>query len=355
MCTTCGCSDDADPKVVNLQTGKSMSIGKKNMPHDHEHGHEHDHEHGHGHDHEHGHGHDHEHGHEHDHDHGHEHDHEHGHEHGHEHDHEHGHASHSGKSHTHEHTHTHTHGPEQKPAGTSAQFRAGQEKGITIDVSMRILEKNDQLADKNRRWLIENGILAINLVSAPGSGKTALLERTISDMKKEIVFSVLEGDQATSNDAKRIQSTGCAVVQINTGAGCHLDAEMVALGLEQLAPSADSVVMIENVGNLVCPALFDVGEMCKVTLLSITEGEDKPAKYPHMFRASELLLLNKIDLLPHLNFDLQACKNYALAVNPRIQILEISATRGDGLHSWYQWLQEKLAGSGRLKTSGVAG
>jgi hydrogenase nickel incorporation protein HypB len=193
--------------------------------------------------------------------------------------------------------------------------------------------------------LTERGILALNLVSAPGAGKTALLERTIGDLKTQFSFAVLEGDQATLNDARRIQNTGCAVVQINTGPGCHLDAQMVAIGLEQLEPKPDSILMIENVGNLVCPALFDVGEWCKVALLSTTEGEDKPSKYPHIFRASELLLLNKIDLLPYLNFDLQACKNFALAVNPKIEILEISATRGDGMEAWYGWLQAKLSKS----------
>jgi len=216
------------------------------------------------------------------------------------------------------------------------------ETSTTITLEANILAKNDRLAERNRGFFQALNILAVNLVSSPGSGKTSLLERTISDLKTEMQFYVIEGDQATLNDAERIKRTGAPVVQINTGAGCHLDAEMLARGLTELNPPKDSIIMIENVGNLVCPALFDLGEKCKVAVLSITEGEDKPIKYPHMFRAAEILLLNKIDLLPHLKFDLDACKNYALSVNPKIKIFEVSATTGQGLDSWYSWLKANL-------------
>ncbi|MBA4077787.1 MAG: hydrogenase accessory protein HypB, partial [Cyanobacteria bacterium PR.023] len=174
----------------------------------------------------------------------------------------------------------------------------------------------------------------------PGAGKTALLERTILDLKEQIDIVVMEGDQATTNDAERIKKAGCPVLQINTGAGCHLDAEMIASALKELKPARGSLLFIENVGNLVCPALFDLGEKHKVVILSVTEGEDKPVKYPHMFRAAELMILNKVDLLPYLNFDLEACKKYALSVNPHLKIIEISVTKGTGLDAWYTWLRE---------------
>jgi len=326
MCATCGCSDDAQPKVVNLQTGKSVSVDNTPVSddhsHDHEHGHSHDHEHGHSHDHEHGHSHDHEHGHSHDHEHGHSHD----HEHGHSHDHEHGH------SHDDNHAHNHSHN------GPSKQVKGSK----TITLEEQVLAKNDKLAERNRGWFEGANILALNFVASPGAGKTALLERTITDLRKEFDISVIEGDQATLNDAERIQKTGAKVIQINTGAGCHLDAEMLATGLKQLAPARDSIVFIENVGNLVCPALFDLGEKCKVAILSITEGEDKPIKYPHMFRAAEVMILNKMDLLPHLTFDVEACKKYALSVNPNLKIIELSATKGDGLDQWYSWVRQSV-------------
>ena len=176
-------------------------------------------------------------------------------------------------------------------------------------------------------------------VSSPGSGKTTLLERTIRDLGQELPLYVIEGDQQTLNDARRIQATGCPVVQINTGTGCHLDAAMVARGLQQLDPPMNSVVMIENVGNLVCPALFDLGERAKVVVVSVTEGDDKPVKYPHMFRASAVMVLNKIDLLPYVQFDVDRCVDYARQVNPKIHVLKVSATRGDGLEDWYGWLR----------------
>jgi len=212
----------------------------------------------------------------------------------------------------------------------------------TITLEEQVLAKNDKLAERNRGWFEGANILALNFVASPGAGKTALLERTITDLRKEFDISVIEGDQATLNDAERIQKTGAKVIQINTGAGCHLDAEMLATGLKQLAPARDSIVFIENVGNLVCPALFDLGEKCKVAILSITEGEDKPIKYPHMFRAAEVMILNKMDLLPHLTFDVEACKKYALSVNPNLKIIELSATKGDGLDQWYSWVRQSV-------------
>jgi hydrogenase nickel incorporation protein HypB len=187
-------------------------------------------------------------------------------------------------------------------------------------------------------------------VSSPGAGKTTLLTRTISDFHQgqasaqgdHLTFSVIEGDQATSHDAERIRATGCDVVQVNTGTGCHLDAAMVRRGVQSLQPPTHSVLMIENVGNLVCPALFDLGERAKVAILSVTEGDDKPLKYPHMFRASTLMLLNKIDLLPYVSFDVDRCLAYARQVNPDIQVFLVSATTGEGLEQWYNWLKQQM-------------
>ncbi len=198
------------------------------------------------------------------------------------------------------------------------------------------------LAARNRGWFEGRNILALNLVSSPGSGKTTLLERTITDLKNDLPINVVEGDQETVNDAERIKSTGCRVVQINTGTGCHLEADMLARGIKELQPPMDSVLMIENVGNLVCPALFDLGEKCKVAILSVTEGEDKPIKYPHMFRAAEVMILNKIDLLPYVSFNVDACINYAQTVNPNIKIFQLSATTGEGMNNWYDWLQQQV-------------
>lgn len=210
----------------------------------------------------------------------------------------------------------------------------------TIRMEKDILSRNQTLAEQNREWLQKQGILALNLMSSPGAGKTTLLARTIRDLQKEVKFSVLEGDQETSNDAERIRATGCKVVQINTGTGCHLDASMIERGMKRLSPDLGSILMVENVGNLVCPALFDLGEKAKVVIFSVTEGEDKPLKYPHMFRSSDVLLLNKIDLLPYVPFDLERCLAYARRVNPKIKVFQISATRGDGLEEWYRWLRE---------------
>ncbi|WP_411727123.1 hydrogenase nickel incorporation protein HypB [Methyloglobulus sp.] len=283
MCTICGCSDGAKATVTDLETGKTVELAHDGSHHDHNH----DHDHGHPH---------------------------------HSHDH--------GDSHAHHHDgHAHTHAARH---------------GTTLSLEADILAKNNRLAERNRGWFEGRGILSFNLVSSPGSGKTTLLERTITDLKGELPINVIEGDQETLNDAQRIKATGCKVVQINTGTGCHLEADMLARGLKDLNPPPNSIVMIENVGNLVCPALFDLGENCKVAILSVTEGEDKPIKYPHMFRAAQVMLLNKIDLLPHLNFDVEACVNYAKTVNPDIRIFQLSAISGQGLDEWYGWLKKQL-------------
>lgn len=241
-----------------------------------------------------------------------------GHE-GHHHGHAHGHPHHHGD---HDHSHSHDH-------------------GAIMDLEQEVLAKNGRLAERNRGWLEGREILALNLVSSPGAGKTTLLERTIRDLKDEFPMSVVEGDQETTLDAERIRSTGCGVVQINTGTGCHLDADMLARGLRQLRPPVGSVVMIENVGNLICPALFDLGERAKVAILSVTEGEDKPLKYPHMFRASTVMIVSKLDLLPHVRFDLDRCIANARAVNPAIRALALSAATGEGLDAWYDWLRRE--------------
>jgi hydrogenase nickel incorporation protein HypB len=273
MCVTCGCSDDAESKITNPETGEVVAIN----------------------------------------------------------------------SNVHHHTHTHTladgtvithsHSHETEVAQIHAKMH-----GNTITLEEKILAKNDLIAAQNRGWFKGRNILALNLVSSPGSGKTTLLTRTINDLKDKFPIYVIEGDQETSNDAQKIQETGCKVVQINTGTGCHLEAAMVERGLQQLNPPLNSIVMIENVGNLVCPALFDLGEKAKVAILSVTEGEDKPIKYPHMFRASEVMIITKIDLLPYVQFDVNRCIEYAKQVNPKMQIFQVSATTGVGLETWYDWI-----------------
>jgi len=233
-------------------------------------------------------------------------------------------------------------GAEHSPVSLSEVAIAAATHGTTIALEQDVLAKNQLLAEHNRGWLASRHITALNLVSSPGAGKTTLLERTIRDLRdlhSARTIQVIEGDQATLNDAERIRATGCRVVQINTGTGCHLDAGMVSRALAQLDPPPQSWLMIENVGNLVCPALFDLGEQAKVVILSVTEGEDKPLKYPHMFRASRLMLLNKIDLLPHLRFDVERCIAYARQVNPSMEVLQVSAETGAGMTAWYAWLE----------------
>lgn len=206
-----------------------------------------------------------------------------------------------------------------------------------------MLAKNDALAARNRAWFAGREILALNLVSSPGAGKTTLLERTIRELKDQLPLHVVEGDQATSNDSERIRAAGAPVVQLNTGTGCHLEADMIARAVRELGPPVGAVVLIENVGNLVCPALFDLGERAKVAVLSVAEGDDKPLKYPHMFRAAEVLILNKIDLLPYVDFDVARATANALSINPRMTIFRVSARTGEGLEAWYEWLRASAA------------
>jgi hydrogenase nickel incorporation protein HypB len=283
MCDTCGCG----------QPGADVTIRRPGDPeHDHDHP-PHDH---HPHDH-------------------------------HPHDHHH----HHGDGHTHSHAHGHDHAP---------AAAAGPRE---IAVAEAVLAGNDRQALLNRGWFAGRGVLALNLVSSPGAGKTTLLERTIAALRDEVPLSVIEGDQRTMRDAERIAAAGAPAVQVNTGRGCHLDADMVRRACEKLQPVAGSVLMIENVGNLVCPAMFDLGEAAKVVIISVAEGDDKPLKYPHMFAASTLCLINKLDLLPHVQFDVEACERAALAVNPRLEILRVSATTGQGLDRWYDWLRARRA------------
>jgi len=260
----------------------------------------------------------------------------------------HSHPHHSDKqnpepSHSHPHTYDEQNpDPSHRPFPVAIQLTTKVHR-TTLTLEQNLLAKNDQIAAQNRDWFKKQKILALNLVSSPGSGKTTLLTRTIRDLQHSIVISVIEGDQATVNDATRIQETGCQAIQINTGTGCHLEAAMVKHGLTELNPLPNSIVMIENVGNLVCPALFDLGEFAKVAILSVTEGEDKPIKYPHMFRASQVMILNKIDLLPYLSFDVNRCLEYAYQVNPHLQIFQVSATTGVGLRDWYTWLENAIS------------
>ncbi len=221
------------------------------------------------------------------------------------------------------------------PAGAHAP---GMSQGRMVRIEQDILAKNDGYAARNRDFLEVRGILALNLVSSPGSGKTSLLVRTIQDLKGDADLAVIEGDQQTSNDAERIRAAGARAVQVNTGKGCHLDAHMVGHALESLAPEEGGLLLIENVGNLVCPAAFDLGEAHKVVILSVTEGEDKPLKYPDMFHAADLMLLSKVDLLPHLEFEVERCVAYAKRVNPGIEMIELSAKSGQGLAEWYAWI-----------------
>ena len=288
MCTVCGCGEG------------EVRIEKGNKPHSHDHDHAHTHDHHHHHDHDHGHGHDH-------------------------------------------HHHHGEHGDLDYGSGPAGGAVPGMSQGRMIQLEADILSKNNAYAADNRAFFAAHGILALNLVSSPGSGKTSLLVRTIEMLDGRLKSSVIEGDQQTAADADRIRATGAPAIQINTGKGCHLDGHMVGHALEHLAPQDGSVVFIENVGNLVCPAGFDLGEAHKVVILSVTEGEDKPLKYPDMFAAADLMLLNKTDLLPHLDFDVEAAIGNARKVNPSIKALKVSARTGEGMAGWVAWIEAARA------------
>lgn len=228
--------------------------------------------------------------------------------------------------------------------GTCGCDQVGKEPRL-VALEHDILAKNDAQAQHNREWLHARGILSVNLMSSPGAGKTTLLERTVREAGLRI--AVVEGDQETSLDADRIRATGAPVHQVNTGAGCHLDADMLHRSLHELAPASGSVLVVENVGNLVCPALFDLGETRRAVVISVTEGADKPLKYPHMFASSDLVLLNKVDLLPYLDFDMDAFLADLRQVQPRATVMPVSATTGEGLERWYSWLYDERAAVAR--------
>lgn len=285
MCGTCGCSDPENKVVMTDLARQESKTLRQDAAELHALLHDHGHDHGHGHDHH------------------------------HDHDHQ----------HHHDHDEPHVHGP----------------NGEVISLEQAVLAKNDSIAQRNRGWFEGRGVLALNLVSSPGAGKTSLLERSIAALKDALEIVVIEGDQMTTNDAERIRAAGARAIQINTGAGCHLEADMIASALEALNPKAGSLLLIENVGNLVCPAMFDLGERMKVAIISTTEGEDKPLKYPHMFRAAEVVIINKMDLAPHVDFDLELCSRNIREVNPKAQLFEVSAKTGAGMEAWLAFLQEQ--------------
>lgn len=231
-------------------------------------------------------------------------------------------------------SHVHSHSHNEAPVAPPADSEAAR----LITLERDILHKNNLLAAHNRGYFEGREIVSINLVSSPGSGKTSLLERTITDLKAKVPCAVIEGDQQTALDAARVAATGVPAIQINTGKGCHLDAEMVRRAVRQLKPQAGSLLFIENVGNLVCPAMFDLGEQARVVIMSVTEGDDKPLKYPDMFHSADICLINKIDLLPYVNFNVERFKEYARQVSHIETFFEVSATTGQGMEDWYQWL-----------------
>jgi hydrogenase nickel incorporation protein HypB len=271
------------------------------------------------------------------------------------HEHIHVHADGTVHSHAHDHMHDHSHGQVRIGAEITADAREdgllhfgmgaagahapGMSQTRMVRIEQDILAKNDAYAADNRRRLAERAIFAVNLVSSPGAGKTTLLVRTIEALAGRLPAAVIEGDQQSSIDAERIRATGAPAVQVNTGKGCHLDALMVGRAIDRLAPVEGALLLIENVGNLVCPADFDLGEAHKVVILSVTEGEDKPLKYPNMFRAADLMIVHKTDLLPYVPFDVAKCIEYARRINPRIEVLQASSTSGDGFQPWLEWLE----------------
>ena len=238
-------------------------------------------------------------------------------------------------------------------SGPAHAHAPGLSQAQMVKIERDILGKNDARAAENRAWLAARGIFALNLVSSPGSGKTSLLVRTLQLLGGRVPAAVIEGDQQTEFDAERIRATGVPALQINTGKGCHLDADMVARALPRMELAADSLLLIENVGNLVCPAAFDLGEAHKVAIFSVTEGEDKPLKYPDMFAAADLMLLNKTDLLPYLAFDTERAIDFALRVNPRLRVIRTSATTGEGLDEWIAWIEAGLAAAHARRAAGL--
>jgi len=288
MCDTCGCGSEGN-EIKYTFPGKEMN-------HFHSHSHEHSHD---------------------------------GEIHSHEHNHEHNHHHHG--SHTHDHLHDHDHSHNHSHDHTNSK---------TIDVGVDILSKNNLLAERNRGYFEAKNIKALNLMSSPGSGKTTLLEKTIKMVSEKYPVAVIEGDQQTMNDAERIQSAGAPVIQVNTGNGCHLDSDMINKASKELNLKDNSVLFIENVGNLVCPSLFDLGESKRVVIISTTEGEDKPIKYPTMFENTQLCIINKTDLLPYLDFDVNKCKQYALQVNNKLEFIELSAKTEEGMEKWLNWISK---------------
>lgn len=276
MCSTCGCGQPDEAVTITVPGEKKT--GKDQEIHNHNHNHDHDHDH----------------------------------HNKHSHDHEHPH---------HHQDHEHDHGHE------------------VIDLERDILQKNNLLAERNRGYLEAKSIVALNMMSSPGSGKTTLLEETIRKIDGEVPVYVIEGDQQTMNDAERIASTHAKVVQVNTGKGCHLDSDMVHRAIFKLDPEDHALLFIENVGNLVCPSLFDLGEEKRVVIMSVTEGEDKPIKYPHMFQSADICVINKIDLLPYLKFDIEKATDYVKRVNHHMEIIELSAQTGEGMDVWINWLK----------------
>ncbi|MGO3685514.1 MAG: hydrogenase nickel incorporation protein HypB, partial [Proteus vulgaris] len=272
------------------------------------------------------------------------------------HEHHHGHNAHHEHDHAHDHSHQHDHEHESEeqfsPVIENQNMHYGQGEAGThapgisqkrmLKIEMDVLDKNNRIAIHNREHFEQQNVLALNLVSSPGSGKTTLLTQTLKQLAQRVPCAVIEGDQQTTNDADRIRETGVPAIQVNTGKGCHLDAQMVHDATHQLGVQDNSILFIENVGNLVCPASFDLGEKHKVAILSVTEGEDKPLKYPHMFAAADLMIINKIDLVPHLNIDVQTCIESARRVNPNIEIIALSATTGEGMEAWLAWLESRL-------------
>lgn len=276
MCGTCGCSDPAnDVRMIDPESGTETVIRQGGLLHgDHDHHHDHHH---------------------------------------------------------HEHDHHHAHDGDDKP-------HVHGPNGEIISLEQAVLSKNDQIAERNRGWFEGRGVLALNLVSSPGAGKTTLLERTIREIGQSRPVYVIEGDQMTTNDADRVRAAGAKAIQINTGAGCHLEADMIRDAVKTLDPEQGAILLIENVGNLVCPSMFDLGEKMKVAVISTTEGEDKPLKYPHMFRASEVVVINKIDIAEIVEFDEEECRRNIAEVNPQAKVISVSAKTGANFKIWLEVL-----------------